>query len=84
MAGTIVHVDNRYLAVWVRERGAWKFVAYQPTPIINRELDAPRVASMGAAEANGPAPRSWYLPPHSPLEVFPALRGADRAFEPIA
>jgi hypothetical protein len=33
VAGTIV-VDNRYLAVWVRERGAWKFVAYQPTPII--------------------------------------------------
>jgi hypothetical protein len=26
--------DNRYLAVWVREHGAWKFVAYQPTPII--------------------------------------------------
>ena len=23
-----------YLAGWVRERGAWKFVAYQPTPII--------------------------------------------------
>jgi Domain of unknown function (DUF4440) len=35
VTGTIVHVDNRYLAVWVRERGAWKFVAYQPTPIIN-------------------------------------------------
>src|SRR6476620_2386826 len=33
VAGTIVHVDNRYLAVWVRERRAWKFVAYQPTPI---------------------------------------------------
>jgi len=33
-AGTIVRVDNRYLAVWVREHGAWKFVAYQPTPII--------------------------------------------------
>jgi hypothetical protein len=32
--GTIVHVDNRYLAVCVREQGAWKFVAYQPTPII--------------------------------------------------
>jgi Domain of unknown function (DUF4440) len=32
--GTIVHVNNRYLAVWVREQGAWKFVAYQPTPII--------------------------------------------------
>ena len=31
VAGTIVHVDNRYLAVWVREQGAWKFVAYQPT-----------------------------------------------------
>ena len=35
VASTIVHVDNRYLAVWVRERGAWKFIAYQPTPIIN-------------------------------------------------
>jgi hypothetical protein len=34
-AGTIVHIDNRYLAVWVREHGAWKFVAYQPTPIID-------------------------------------------------
>jgi hypothetical protein len=33
VAGTIVHVDDRYLAVWVREDGAWKFVAYQPTPI---------------------------------------------------
>jgi hypothetical protein len=31
----IVQVDNRYLAVRVREDGAWKFVAYQPTPIIN-------------------------------------------------
>jgi hypothetical protein len=36
VAGTIVHVDNRYLAVWVRERSAWKFIAYQPTPIIIR------------------------------------------------
>jgi ketosteroid isomerase-like protein len=34
VAGTIVHVENR-LAVWVREHGAWKFVAYQPTPIID-------------------------------------------------
>jgi uncharacterized protein DUF4440 len=33
---TIVHVDDRHLAVWVREYGAWKFIAYQPTPIINR------------------------------------------------
>jgi Domain of unknown function (DUF4440) len=31
----IVHVDNRYLVVWVREHDAWKFVAYQPTPVIN-------------------------------------------------
>ncbi len=31
----IVHIDNRYLAVWLREHGAWKFAAYQPTPIIN-------------------------------------------------
>jgi hypothetical protein len=31
----IVHVDNRYLAVWVREHSGWKFVAYQPTPIID-------------------------------------------------
>ena len=34
VAGTIVHVDNRSLAVWAREHGAWKFVAYQPTPIV--------------------------------------------------
>ena len=30
VAGTIVHVDNRYLAVWVPEGGAWKFVADHP------------------------------------------------------
>jgi hypothetical protein len=35
VTGKIVHVDNRYLAVWVREHGGWKFVAYQPTPIID-------------------------------------------------
>ena len=34
VVGTVVHVDNRYLAVWAREHGAWKFIAYQPTPII--------------------------------------------------
>ena len=33
--GAIVPVDNRYpRRVRVREHGAWKFVAYQPTPII--------------------------------------------------
>ena len=31
----IVHVDNRYLAVWLREHSGWKFAAYQPTPIID-------------------------------------------------
>ena len=35
VAGKIVHVDNRYLAVWVREQDSWRFVAYQPTPIID-------------------------------------------------
>jgi hypothetical protein len=35
VTGKIVHIDNRYLAVWVREHGGWKFVAYQPTPIID-------------------------------------------------
>jgi hypothetical protein len=38
VAGTIVHVDNRYLAVWVRVRGAWKFVAYQPTPLSTTDV----------------------------------------------
>jgi len=35
VVGVLVKKNNRYLAVWVREQGAWKFVAYQPTPIIN-------------------------------------------------
>jgi hypothetical protein len=38
VAGAIVLVDNRYLAVWVREQGVWKFAAYQPTPIVNGQL----------------------------------------------
>jgi hypothetical protein len=24
-----------YFTVWVHEHGAWNFVAYQPTPIVN-------------------------------------------------
>jgi len=35
VAGRMAHIDNRYLAVWAREHGGWKFVAYQPTPIID-------------------------------------------------
>ena len=35
VVGRIVHIDNRYLAVRGRQHGGWKFVAYQPTPIID-------------------------------------------------
>jgi hypothetical protein len=35
VVGRIVHIDNRYLAVWLCEHGAWRFIAYQPTPIID-------------------------------------------------
>ncbi len=35
VVGRIVHIDNRYLAVWTREHDGWKFVAYQPRPIID-------------------------------------------------
>jgi hypothetical protein len=34
VAGEIRSVDNRYLAVWAIEGGAWKLIAYQPTPIL--------------------------------------------------
>ena len=34
VAGEMRHIDNSYLAVWIKEAGAWKFVAYQPTPIL--------------------------------------------------
>ena len=36
--GPRIHLDNRYLAAWVREHGAWKSVAYQPTPIIDGDI----------------------------------------------
>lgn len=29
--GALRHIDNFALAVWVREGGAWKLLAYQPT-----------------------------------------------------
>ena len=44
VAGTVVHVDNRYLAVWVREHGAWKFVAAGVREAIENSLLArPRI-----------------------------------------
>ncbi len=33
VAGTPRDLDCRYLAVWAREEGAWRFRAYQATPI---------------------------------------------------
>lgn len=29
----IRHIDNACLAVWAREDGVWRFIAYQPTPL---------------------------------------------------
>jgi hypothetical protein len=37
VAGTIVHIDNRYLAVWVREGGAWE-VRRLPADADHQEL----------------------------------------------
>ena len=31
--GTPKLLDSRTLAVWHRENGAWRFLAYQPTPV---------------------------------------------------
>ncbi|MGO4666944.1 nuclear transport factor 2 family protein [Bosea sp. 2RAB26] len=31
--GTAKSLNNRYLAVWLREAGEWRFVAYAPTPV---------------------------------------------------
>ncbi len=34
VSGEVRNIDNSYLAVWLKEDdGAWRFVAYQPTPI---------------------------------------------------
>ena len=68
VAGTIVHVDNRYLAVWVRERGAWRFVAYQPTPIIAGLTDAPK--GDGEARAIGRKAKD-----HGPGSALSGLAG---------
>ena len=69
VAGTIVHVDNRYLAVWVRER--WRLevcCGRSSTADVHR---APRVASMRLPGEAAPG---------SALEVFSALRGRGRGF----
>lgn len=34
VTGSVRTIDNSYLAVWMQEAGTWKFVAYQPTPIL--------------------------------------------------
>ena len=31
--GQDLMLDNRYLAVWLRREGVWRFAAYQPTPL---------------------------------------------------
>ena len=63
VAGTIVHVDNRYLAVWVRERSAWKFIAYSrhrsSTPDINRALACGSDGATLPRLVAPPAPRRW-------------------------
>lgn len=33
VAGTLRRLDNRFLAIWVRQGGRWQFLAYQPTPM---------------------------------------------------
>jgi hypothetical protein len=33
--GEMRTINNRYLAVWFRQDGNWKLVAYQPTPIVD-------------------------------------------------
>jgi hypothetical protein len=65
--GTIVHVDNRYLAVWVREHGAWKFVAYQPTPIIGADTPQVALARRSGRRAGCSPPRSIAAAASSPL-----------------
>ena len=50
--GPRIHLDNRYLAAWVREHGAWKSVAYQPTPIIDGDIH--RALARGRFAPSGP------------------------------
>lgn len=33
LGGTAKSLNNRYLAVWLREGAGWRFAAYAPTPI---------------------------------------------------
>lgn len=33
VAGETRRIDNAFLAVWAEEGGAWRLIAYQPTPL---------------------------------------------------
>jgi len=33
VGGTEKRLDNRSLAIWIQERGEWRLLAYQPTPV---------------------------------------------------
>lgn len=33
VGGAERRLDNRSLAIWIRQGGRWRFVAYQPTPV---------------------------------------------------
>jgi len=33
VGGVEKHLDNRFLAVWIRRSGNWLLLAYQPTPV---------------------------------------------------
>ena len=67
VAGTIVCVDNRYLAVWVREHGAWKFVAYQPKGLV----------------AKLPNSRRYQLLPHGYSICLVFLKLFERVYAPL-
>ena len=93
VAGTIVHVDNRYLAVWVREHGAWKFVAYRRrrsstakshcradlAPRRGRS-DAPQAAVDKKATQARP---SRYLPPRSSASGTPSPASSPRRWRAL-
>jgi hypothetical protein len=54
---------DAYLAVWVRERGAWKFVAYQLTGELGRSRALPfsTISASGCSDAATRAAAAWCL-----------------------